>query len=301
MLKRLKIKGFQCHEQLVVDFDEHITTLVGRSDVGKSAVIRALRWLCLNKPSGAAFLRHGSKAVSVVLRAEDFTVVRSRSQRQGNLYRLDRDTFRNLGAAGVPEGIAGVLNVGPENFAGQHDPPYWLSDSPGQVAKELNRIVSLDLIDSTLGNLAASLRKAKTVVEVTQDRLAEAEQQQAELAWVTDANEQLCSIEQLEQDIEEKRSRIAKIDAILAEVREVEEGRRNAAAGVLAALEAISVGERIVAGREQLRCLQEMLDRITAAETDVQVARRAVRESAADLERMARGRCPTCGNVLKTL
>ena len=74
MLEKLRIINFQKHEDLTVSFDDRITTIVGPSDVGKSAVLRALRWVLTNQPDGSGFIREGEKNASVVLRVDGRTI-----------------------------------------------------------------------------------------------------------------------------------------------------------------------------------------------------------------------------------
>ena len=47
-LSRLSLTNFQKHERLALDLDPRLTSIAGDSDRGKSAVLRALAWLCLN-------------------------------------------------------------------------------------------------------------------------------------------------------------------------------------------------------------------------------------------------------------
>ena len=65
-----------------------MTSIVGASDVGKSAIIRALGWVLTNKPSGDAFIREGSKEVSAILDIDDKKILRARGKQ--NHYRMDK-------------------------------------------------------------------------------------------------------------------------------------------------------------------------------------------------------------------
>jgi len=57
MIKYLQIQNFQSHKDSLLEFDPGVNVIVGSSDSGKTAVIRALRWLVWNRPSGDAFRR----------------------------------------------------------------------------------------------------------------------------------------------------------------------------------------------------------------------------------------------------
>jgi len=81
-LKKLVLENFQVHPKLSLDLDPHITCIIGPSDVGKSAVIRALRWLCQNVPDGAEFIRDGTKQAIVTLQADGKTIIHPRHRKQ---------------------------------------------------------------------------------------------------------------------------------------------------------------------------------------------------------------------------
>ncbi len=51
-LESLTLKNFQKHKALYLQFDPHVTTIVGDNEVGKTTVLRAIRWVCFNDPSG---------------------------------------------------------------------------------------------------------------------------------------------------------------------------------------------------------------------------------------------------------
>ncbi len=66
-LVSLQLVNFQVHTGLIIDFSPGITTIVGPTDHGKSSILRALRWVCLNDLSGEQFIREGRKSCAVCL------------------------------------------------------------------------------------------------------------------------------------------------------------------------------------------------------------------------------------------
>jgi len=55
LIRSLEIENFQSHELTKLDLHKGLNVIVGPSDQGKSALIRALRWLCYNEPKGTDF------------------------------------------------------------------------------------------------------------------------------------------------------------------------------------------------------------------------------------------------------
>lgn len=196
MLKKLTLSNFQCHREFTLPLHPQATVLVGQSDKGKSAVLRAFRWLVTNRPTGDSFISHGEDTATVTLEVDGRAIVRRRGPGV-NSYSLDGKEYKAFGSD-VPIDIANLLNLGEENFQGQHSDPFWFLRTAGEVSKELNKIVNLDLIDKTLANVATYQRSAKATTQVSKERLLNARTERDNLEWVNECNLNLCTIEELD-------------------------------------------------------------------------------------------------------
>lgn len=206
MLERLTLRNFQRHRKLVVDFDPRVTTIVGPTDAGKSAIIRGLLWVLFNRPSGQAFIRHGTDRTRATLRVDGHRVRRTKAKKD-NAYELDGAEFKAF-SQGVPDPVRLLLNVEETNVQAQHDSPFWFALSPGAVSKELNRIVNLQVIDGALADTATRVRRARSVVEVSTDRLQTARQRRRELKWVQNMDRDLRVLEDMQDLIQHHRKRL---------------------------------------------------------------------------------------------
>ena len=213
MIEKLQIRNFQCHEALDIDFDPVLTCITGHSDSGKTAILRALTWVMTNYPEGVVFIRRGSSCARVRLTVDGSTITRKRSKTSNN-YFLGRKKYSALGRGKVPPDISKLLNLQDLSLQRQHDQPLYLLDSPGEVSRQLNRVVNLSLIDAVLANLASELRKAKTESEVCHSRLAKSELHFNNLNWVEQANSELSIIQGLHDTIEQTRARIAQVQRL---------------------------------------------------------------------------------------
>ena len=80
-IKKVQIRNFQSHDDLTLDIAPMLTTIVGPSDAGKSAVIRAIRWALFNEPSGTQYMRVGTDNTSVLITFTDgTTLLRARNK-----------------------------------------------------------------------------------------------------------------------------------------------------------------------------------------------------------------------------
>jgi len=176
-IKQLILENFQAHRHSVFDFSDGITTIVGPTDTGKSAIVRALRWICANDLSGDAFITEGQKSTRVTLVVEEDGEIHTLRRTKGrdgsnNTYSLDGEVYKSFGTS-VPDDIARLLHLGPLNFQNQHDSPFWLSQTAGEVSRSLNSIVNLSAIDESLTRVASIVRWAGDRQKVSVERLAE--------------------------------------------------------------------------------------------------------------------------------
>ncbi|SDY49307.1 AAA family ATPase [Thermoactinomyces sp. DSM 45892] len=172
--RKLEIHNFQSHEHTVVQLSPGLNVFVGASDNGKSAILRALRWVLFNVPRGSDYIRTGTTKCQVTLTMDDGTEIeRIRSTGSINRYILRKPDEQELIFEGfgseVPHEITEIhqmtsvkLDTTQEillQFGSQLDGPFLLSESPGTKAKMLGFISGAQIIDVALKQ-ANSDRKA---------------------------------------------------------------------------------------------------------------------------------------------
>ena len=346
-LERLKLKDFQRLRLFEVEPDPLVTCLVGPSGSGKSAVLRGLRWVVLNKPQGDAFIRHGKKVVRGELTVDGKRIVRKKGRKR-NEYRISGDGAGqddNLGRSGTvrvgsaaperdsdlgrvlrvvqenqsqsrrtnspyssrkyrafgadpPQAVQKILNVSEENFQRQHDAPFWFGLTPGQVSKELNQVVDLEVIDRTLAKLAAGLRRAKAELEVGRQRYIDAKAKRKELAWVERMNADLRGVEEAERTYEVIRARKSslaeRIEGVSQAVRE-RDLATQASVDVLRACQAGEAWERIRTKSNSLRTVTNELDRLGEERCWIEKDLEAARFRASLWKA-----CPLCNQAIKS-
>ena len=255
MLKRILIKDFQKHESLDIRL-EPVTVFVGSSDAGKSAILRAIEWVATNKPKGDAFIRSGADKSEVKVKVDSHTVTRSKGKK--NTYALDKKEFASFGQS-VPEEIADFLNVDSElNFQGQHTSPFWFAETSGEVAKKLNAIANLEVIDKASAAVSSRLRKKSAEVSVLEQQVAHSMQEFEKVQEYPSIERQFSGIEALQEEVltlvdgigyleelisnvETKSKRRKRLATIVNEFRDIEDvgTGANAAATKFAALSTI--------------------------------------------------------------
>lgn len=184
---KLTLSNFQIHQKpTTLDIPEGETTYVeGDSDTGKSSRLRAMRWLCENKPDGGSFVtfKQPRGTNSLVRLEEDGRVIERERGKSKNLYRMDGETFEAFGRS-VPEPIAKFLALSPYAFQLQGEVPFLIGASPTDAAKILSDACGLGVIDTAVQFVRskkavaeADIRKSEILLESAQARLATATEQ----------------------------------------------------------------------------------------------------------------------------
>ena len=184
MFEVVAIKNFQSHKDTKLKFANGVNVLVGASDQGKSAILRAILWAVNNRPLGTDdIVSHWARdkkgkieeEMLVQITTENGFVIRRRSE-NANQYVLarigEKDVFFNAINKDVPGDIQKFFRLSDVNIQQQHDSPFLLSQSSGDVAKYFNKIVRLDVIDRVLSNAESARRDTnKKIKEYEQERL----------------------------------------------------------------------------------------------------------------------------------
>ena len=157
MIKQLKINNFQSHKDSTLEFDPGVNIIVGSSDSGKTAIIRAFRWLITNRPSGDAFRSNwgGDTLVEIIMENAEIGRYKTKSD---NSYILEESEFKAMGT-NVPDEILDALNLNEINLQQQLDSPFLLSNSPGEVAQHFNKVANLEQIDVGIKRLISWVKE----------------------------------------------------------------------------------------------------------------------------------------------
>ncbi len=186
MIKSIQYVNFQRHKNLTIELGKYVTTIVGPSDRGKTSLFRGAKWVAFNRPTGTRFIRRQAKkkTCKVEFKTKKHTVTRSRGKGI-NHYILDGRVQEAFGSR-PPKTLYKKLRLTEANFQNQFDGPLWFTMSPGQVAKKLNEIVDLTLLDKLQSAAATKLRDAKAQVVVYGNLYEDSKRTLENTKWVDD-------------------------------------------------------------------------------------------------------------------
>lgn len=300
MLKKLHIQGFQPHKDLTIDFDSHVTVLTGLNDVGKSAVVRALKWVISNKYDGKqeGLVNWDSKFAKVSLTLGKYKIVRKQGKGV-NLYRLDKAKYVAFGAGKVPDPISDLLRVDEVNFQDQLAGPFWFGLSPGQVSKELNKIINLQAIDTSLGNIAVMVRRSKTEVDIAQERLKEARDKKKELTYVPDLTQRFAYLTQCYNNVILNRENQASIENLLQQASKYVSARDRASCATLAGKSVLLQANKLSQIRDKAKVLEQLIQYYETSQEEQCKLTQEIQSCKTRLKKLMGSRCPLCGTNLK--
>lgn len=215
MIASVEINNFQSHRHTFFDFKKGINTLCGESDNGKTAVIRAIRWVYENRPLGTDKLNSSwnegfKEPMSVKLNLDDgYSVERIRTKdRNGYTYIEPDGNIVELSATGtdVPQKIKDILNLSDVNFQFQMDSPYLISMSSGEASRYLNNIIRLDSVDKVLSIADSNKRELNSELKVVEKDIKDYELKVESLSWIDEADRIQKRIDRYNEVIDKRTS-----------------------------------------------------------------------------------------------
>jgi chromosome segregation ATPase len=297
VIESIELRQFRNHKKTTLHLDPHVTVLVGPNGSGKSNLIRAVRWVAANKPSGDSMLRRkGTKQADLceaTLRVDGRTVTRAKGEGR-NEYVIDGNKVA-VPKTGVPKPVDELLSMGEANFAMHwRGPAFWFGLTPGQAAKELNRIVNLDKIDSVLANVSAKARRVKAEQSVSADRLKAAKIKKGQLVYVPKLVADWKALETLESELTELQENERVVNELLSEASRLKEevdrslGERQSGKTLMSLIEE---AVKMTAEEGQIERLVQTVDEL---EQEIAESEAETVHLQADLDRRCEGSCPIC-------
>src|SRR5690554_1179337 len=189
MIKRLVIRNFQSHKDTSLEFVPGVNVIIGQSDSGKTAIVRALRWAVWNRPLGDSFKSHWGGDTSVLVEMDECRVERFKGK-GGDHYLLDlkgsENTATEFKAFGVepPDEISRALGFSELNLQNQHDNAFLISNNPGEVARHFNKVANIDQIDSSLRAVESWIRSINQDIRTQESNISEYQEQVREYEYL---------------------------------------------------------------------------------------------------------------------
>jgi len=170
MITTLTLSNFQSHTNTTLELGTGVNTIVGATDGGKSSIIRALRLIAENKPSGTSFIHKGESQCTVTVTLDDGTSISRVRGKDTNQYEMDGDVDKALKRHQVPEHIQAKLAIDPKvNIQRQSSPYFLLHDDESTRGKLLESFCNISIASKSAANARRNAlhanRRATTLTE----------------------------------------------------------------------------------------------------------------------------------------
>ena len=299
MIKKILLNNFQSHLNSELNLHPGVNVIVGKSDSGKTAILRAIRWVVFNRPAGDGFVsQHGEGDTSVSLTFDDKKTV-TRSKGTENSYSISKTKFVSFKSE-VPPEIERYLMMDELNFSGQLDQPFFLSLNSGEAARYLNSIIDLTVIDSSLANINGKVRKNTQAIKDQEEKIDDLKKELQESKYIREAKKKLEELEEKQQQLDKQVERYERIeDDYLNWIdvqKEIEEIK----------IVPIQTVTKLQNKITSLILQEKKYDTILTAynlwktqENHLQNLILSIQKDETELEKIKPNRCPLCGGIYK--
>lgn len=182
IIKTIELSGFEGHVDSVIDLVNGLNVITGPSGNGKTSIIRAVRWVAFNEPTGDAYVNQGMEGARVTLILENGETVTKTRRKGKTAYKLGsiEEPFEK---AEVPLEVKQALGILKQsfgdfetelNFSFQLAAPFLLSETASAGAKILGKLAGTEAVDVAIKDVSKdtySARQEKTQADREIERI----------------------------------------------------------------------------------------------------------------------------------
>jgi exonuclease SbcC len=217
-ITQIRLENFQDHEDSTMDFVSGINLIVGSSDAGKSAILRAINFVFHNNLKGDSFIRHGSSECRVTIKFSDGVEVTRIKGGDVNSYTLtdlegDKHTFAKIGTS-VPDEIKKHLGQPPLDdkkrpisYADQMSNLFLVDLSSTDLPRTLSELTGIQNLQTAAETLSKNARSFDRIIKDKTDKITKLENDLEEYSYVA---KDLEAIEEIEAQLTKINSKIEK-------------------------------------------------------------------------------------------
>jgi DNA repair exonuclease SbcCD ATPase subunit len=180
-----------------------------------------LEWIFTNRPTSieefkSRFAGDEENVKGAIELDDDAFIIREKGPKV-NTYTTQDDSYEAVGTS-CPEEVKKILNMAEYNMQGQNDKYLFFQQSPGEIARYLNKLVGLDVIDRAYKKIETKVRDTRAVIREGEAR---AENHKNDLEKYKGLGIAIQRVAGLEQTAKLYRDREKEQEALESEVRAV--------------------------------------------------------------------------------
>jgi exonuclease SbcC len=280
-IAKVIIENFQSHGRSELEFGRGLNVIIGPSDNGKSAVLRAIRWALYNEPRGSEFVRSGARECRVTVTMSDgaeivreLTLTKSgapaRNRYIVKMPDAEPQVYEGFGievpaevikAHGMPQVQLDTDKRVFLSFGSQLEGPFLMAESGSLRARAIGRLLGVHVVDAAMRNTQRDQRSVKQETARLEQRLEQYDQDLQHYADIPEQEEKLERAEAFLAMAEEYRTRLTRLEALREQLEQSE--REEILLGArLGALAELPEAERQLKQAEELHRQEARLERL---------------------------------------
>jgi len=226
MIIRITIHNFQPYRHIVLDLSPGINAIVGYSQAGKTAIIRALEWVIKNRPMGFRFHHKYTKedvTYVEVLFDNNISITRYKSKKE-NLYivKTQKETTKYRAGTTIPDVVAKLINMSDINIQEQLDPHFLISNSGPEISRAINSITNAEDADGWIKQLTRRSAAIKMQLKMVREEYASTARQVQKYKGIERAGKLIIKFHRAEKRRLKLEEEYSNIENILAEIEDTE-------------------------------------------------------------------------------
>ncbi len=212
-ITRIEISGFQSHKHTVIEPSDSLTAIVGHTDSGKSAFIRAIRWCLYNKAPHSPLINKDMEQATVTITFSDGTIITRGKNKKDNFYSVtNKDgqtkTFTAVGNSPLKEvmdasGMHEVDIFNSEmslNMTDQFDSLFFLSENPTDKGTLISQMANTEIVDSAIAICSTKIGALKRQITALQKSIKAEKQGLAQYNYLEELGKVLDELANIKDD-----------------------------------------------------------------------------------------------------
>lgn len=272
MIKRIRLKNFESHEDSEIEFTDGFNLIVGQSNQGKSSIVRAISMVIANKFDKDS-VRTGEDFCEVEIESEKGSIL---AQRGASINRWvikfsdgTKKEYKNIGTT-VPPEVIGILGMGERshgdikelsNIMFQFEKHYMLSEIDGKkatsnmIARMMDEAIGIGGMEELIKDMAVDFQNFKKDLNSC---VSEMSVLKSEIMDEDIFNETRRSIDRLR----EKRDEVKEIETLLNDSKDISLKLSSIHSNINKIIPRISVISKIESLCSKLNVLEDKIIKI---------------------------------------
>jgi exonuclease SbcC len=268
-ITKVRIENFQSHEDTEFELSPGVNLIVGSSEAGKSAILRAINFAMHNEPRGDDFVRIERDETRVHLWWSDGCYLcRIKGTNRNAVIVRDKDGyetgFDRIGTS-LPQEALDILGnppidseSGPIAYSDQHQPLFLVTLTASELPKTISRLTGIDDFEDAAELLNKEANAANKKIKDSTKRIEHIDVQLKNFIQLDDQLDQLDQMELLATQIDDIATDVQKAQSLKDSYDDIKKLGRAANA-------ALKEAQQIAVLAQDLQPIDTLLGNLTRA------------------------------------